>query len=90
MSEVTDLLIGLRDGSMTLEEVAGRFRQRSWPDVRSPRPTTAHELFALAEQDPEPYMEGSVDELYTACDRGWVSDEQYVVLAQAIADGMRG
>jgi hypothetical protein len=89
MSEVTDLITRLRDGTMTLEEVAQRFRERSWPDKPVPRPATAEELFRLAEQDPEPNLEGSVDDFYAARQRGLVTDEEYTVLAQAISEGIR-
>ena len=30
-SEVTELISALRNGTMTLDEVAQRFRGRSWP-----------------------------------------------------------
>ena len=51
-SEVTDLINALRDGSMTLEQVAQRFRQRSWPRRTTPLPTSYLELAAAAQQDP--------------------------------------
>ena len=37
-SEVTDLLTALRDGSMSLDEVAQRFRERRWPRRQTPPP----------------------------------------------------
>ena len=39
-SEIAQLITHLRDGTMTLEEVAQRFRERSWPRTRGPEPQT--------------------------------------------------
>ena len=47
-NEVVDLLIALRDSSMSLSEVADRFRDRSWPRRDDPEPTTYLELAARA------------------------------------------
>ena len=30
-TDVNELIVALQNGSMTLEEVADRFRERSWP-----------------------------------------------------------
>jgi hypothetical protein len=44
-SEVTDLLTALRDGSMSLDEVAQRFRERRWPRRKIPsRMYRAHSM----------------------------------------------
>ncbi len=89
MSEVTELLARLRDGSMSLEEVAQRFRQRHWPHRKVASPTTAHEAFAAEERDPEPLLEGSFDDVYLAYMRHELTKEQYAVLADAVAESER-
>ena len=48
MSEVTELMAQLRDGSMTLEEVAERFRQRQWPSRKVESPISAEEATSSA------------------------------------------
>ncbi|MEV5710275.1 hypothetical protein [Actinoallomurus sp. NPDC052274] len=86
MSEVTDLLAELRNGSMSLEQVADRFRQRQWPSRKTSTPDGSANTFAVEEQDPEPLMEGSFDEVYVAYMRHELTDEQYEVLARAAAE----
>jgi hypothetical protein len=88
-SEVTDLIKALRDGTLTLEQVAERFRSRAWPRPTSPRPTTYLELAAAAEQDPEPYAPNSFDDVVAAYDRGMIDDQEYAVLSEAVADSKR-
>jgi hypothetical protein len=88
-SEVTELIIALRDGRMSLDEVARRFRDRSWPRRRRPSPNSYLELAAAAEEDPEPYMPGSFDDVAAAHQLGQITDEEYAVLSQAVADSKR-
>jgi hypothetical protein len=88
-SEVTDLLAALSDGTMSLDEVAERFRARSWPRRSEPRPTTYLELAAQAQEDPEPDVPGSFDEVNAALFRGEISSADYDVLAKAMADSKR-
>jgi hypothetical protein len=88
-TEVTDLLAALRDGTMTLEEVAERFRRRSWPPRDNPRPANYVELAARAQEDPDGGGPGSFDEVTAALYRGEISDEAYQVLAQAMAESKR-
>lgn len=88
-NEVTDLIEALRNGSMTLEEVAQRFRERSWPGRPTPRPTSYIELATAAISDPEPDQPGSFSEVTTAYDRGQLNRAQYRVLAEAAAEAMR-
>lgn len=87
--EVTDLLTALRDGTMSLDEVAERFKSRSWPRRRRPPPTTYLELAARAQEDPEPDVPGSFDEVTAALYRGEITDDAYEVLAQAMAEAKR-
>ncbi|WP_433179702.1 hypothetical protein [Actinoallomurus sp. CA-150999] len=89
MSEVTELLAELRNGSMSLEEVAERFRQRQWPHRQVASPADAREAFALEEQDPEPFLEGSFDEVAVAYIRHELTKEQYAALANAVAESQQ-
>lgn len=88
-SEVIDLIAALRDGTMTLGQVAQRFRERHWPRTKPPRATTYLELAARAQQDPDPYVPGSFDDVAAAFHRGDLNREQYRVLAEAAAESMR-
>jgi len=88
-SEVTNLIIALRDGTMSVEEVAQRFRNRSWPRSTAQPPTTYLELAARAQEDPEPDIPGSFDEVTAAFYRGEIADTDYEVLAQAMAESKR-
>jgi hypothetical protein len=87
-TEVTELIAAMRSGAMSLEDVADRFRQRSWKRTRHAEPQNYLELAALAESDPEPDVPGSIDEVTAAYDRGEVTREQYRVLARAVADSI--
>jgi hypothetical protein len=88
-SEVNDLIASLRDGSMSLDEVALRFRERSWPRRRKRAPATYLEMAAAAQDDPEPHMPGSFDDVTIAYQRGDLSGEQYDTLAHAMAESLR-
>ena len=88
MSEVRDLIQALQDGTMTLDEVARNFRERAWPSSKSSSPKTREERAASALSDPDPYVPGSFDDVVAACDRGEITEEQYEVLADAVADAI--
>jgi hypothetical protein len=88
-SEVSDLIKALRDGTMTLEEVAQRFRERQWPRRRRPPPASYLEMAARAQEDPEPYDPNSFDDVTAAYHRGELSDSQYDTLAEAMAESKR-
>ena len=88
-NEVLDLITSLRDGTMTLDEVAERFRKRSWPRRNIGKANSYLDLAAAAEGDPDPYLEGSFDDVAAAFHRGDLSDGQYEALAQAMAESMR-
>ncbi len=88
-NEITEMIMALRDGTMTLEEVANQFRRRSWPRTRGPEPQNCLELAAAAERDPEPYVPGSFDEVAAAYRRGELSRSDYRVLAEAAAESLR-
>jgi hypothetical protein len=88
-TEVTELIAALRDGSLSLDEVAQRFRERSWPRTRKPEPTSYLDMAAAALEDPEPYVPGSFDELAAAYHRGELTRAQYRTLAEAVAESLR-
>jgi hypothetical protein len=88
-TEVTELITALRDGSLTLEEVAQRFRERSWPRTRKPEPASYLEMAAAAQEDPDPYVPGSFDELAAAYRRSELTRAQYRMLAEAVAESLR-
>jgi|SRR5580692_973323 hypothetical protein len=87
-SEVIDLISALRDGQLSLDQVAQRFRERSWPPTTPPRPATYLELAARAQEDPDPYVPGSFDDVAVAFHRGDITREQYRVLAAAAAESI--
>jgi hypothetical protein len=74
---------------MSLEEVASRFREQSWPRARTPEPETYLELAAAAQEDPEPYRPGSFDDVVAAYDQGKLTDAEYAVLSVAVAQSER-
>lgn len=85
-NEVTELLDALYDGTMTVDEVARRFRQRTWPRRQSSTPHSFLEMATAELQDPELYVPGSYDDVAAAYHRGRLSDADYAVLIEAIAD----
>jgi hypothetical protein len=85
-SEVSDLIKALRDGTMTLEEVARRFRDRQWPRRGRPLPASYLEMASRAQEDPEPYVHGSFDDVSAAFHRGDLSRAEYRVLSEAVTE----
>jgi hypothetical protein len=88
-NEVSDLIKALRDGTMTLDQVAQRFRERKWPRRRRPPPTNYLEMASRAQEDPEPYISGSFDDVSAAFHRGDISRAEYRVLSEAVAESKR-
>jgi hypothetical protein len=88
-SEVSDLLKALQDGTMTLEQVAQRFRERKWPRRRRSPPASYLEMAARAQEDPEPYDPESFDDVTAAYHSGELSDSEYDTLAEAMAESKR-
>jgi hypothetical protein len=88
-TEVTELITAFRNGTLSLDEVAQRFRERSWPRTRKPEPASYLELAAAALEDPEPDVPGSFDEVVAAYDRGELTRAQYRTLAEAVAESLR-
>jgi hypothetical protein len=88
-TDITDLLTALHAGTMSLDEVADRFRKRSWPRRATSLPATYMELAARAQEDPEPDIPGSFAEVTAALYRGEITGDTYEVLAQAMAESKR-
>jgi hypothetical protein len=85
-TEVTGLLAAFKAGQIDLDELADRFRTRTWPIARRPTPSSYAEM--ADQEDPEPDLPGSFDEVTAAYDRGELTREQYRTLAHAVADAI--
>ena len=85
MSDVTDMIAAYRRGELTLDELAQRFRDRTWPSRRL-SPSALHEAYKRETEDPEPISEGSFDEVAAAYLQGEISIEEYDVLARAAGE----
>jgi hypothetical protein len=88
-TEVIELIAALRNGSLSLEEVSERFRERTWPRTRKPAPASYLQMAADALEDPQPDVPGSFDEVTAAYDRGELTRAQYRTLAEAVAHSLR-
>jgi hypothetical protein len=88
-SEVHELIESLREGRMSLDEVAQRFRERSWPRRRNSPPESYLDLAAAAQDDPDVYVAGSFDDVAAAHQDGRLSDDEYTVLSEAVAESKR-
>ena len=89
VNEVTELLDALHDGTMTLDEVVQRFRERRWPRRHRREPASYLEMAAAELQDPDPYLPGSFDDVVVAYDQKKINREQFRVLSEAVADAER-
>jgi hypothetical protein len=85
-NEVTELLTALQDGTMTLDEVARRFRQRPWPRRDRREPASYLEMAAAELKDSDPPVPGSFDDVADAYHQNKISLDQYRVLSQAAAE----
>lgn len=85
MSDVTDMIAAYRRGELTLDELAQRFRDRSWPSRRL-SPPTLEEAYRRELQDPEPIADGSFDEVASAHLQGEISSQEYDILARAAGE----
>ena len=85
-TEVAELIAAIRSGSLTVEEVAQRFRRRTWAIARRPVPRSYAEM--AAQQDVDADVPGSFDEVVAAYDRGELNREQFRTLAHAVADAI--
>jgi hypothetical protein len=88
-NEVARMIDALQSGEMSLDEVAQRFRERSWPRTPRQEPRSYLEMATAAQQDPEPYVPGSFDDVVAAYDQGKITDAEYAVLSEAVAESKR-
>jgi hypothetical protein len=87
-NEVADLLLALRSGTLSLDEVADCFRARTWPTRQQHDPESYIALAAAAQLDPPTDLPGSFDDVTAAYDRGELTSEQYQVLSEAVAESI--
>ncbi|HXS63390.1 MAG TPA: hypothetical protein VN767_10975 [Streptosporangiaceae bacterium] len=85
-NEVIELLDALHDGTVTLEHVAQRFRDRRWPRRSLQEHASYKEMAAAELSDPEPYIPGSYDDVAAAYHAKKISPDQFRVLSKAVAD----
>jgi hypothetical protein len=85
-TEVSELIAALRAGTLSLDEVAERFRQRVWPPSRPAAPRNYEEM--AAQRDPGADVPGSYDDVTAAYDRGELTSDQYQVLSDAVAEAI--
>ena len=80
--EVTSMIDAYHAGSISREDLARRFRTRTWPAIP---PACPREMSAAAPavDDPEPYVPGSFDDVVLAYDLGKLTDPDYQQLAKA-------
>jgi hypothetical protein len=88
-NEVVDLIAGLRNGTITIEQLAQEFRERTWPRSAPEPASTYLELAQREQDDPSPYVQGSFDDVSAALHRGDLSQDEYKILAEAAAASMR-
>src|SRR5690242_17370025 len=88
-SEVIDLIRALRERRMSLDEVAERFRNRDWPVTDPPPPQSYLEMTERSLEDPRGDVPNSYDDVVAAYDRGDLSDTEFDVLSDAVADAIR-
>ncbi len=88
-TEIGDILHALQNGDTTLDQVAQQFRERSWPRRNTAHPNSYDDIAKSELQDPDPFILGSFDEVTAAHVRGEITDDQYGVLAEAMAESLR-
>jgi hypothetical protein len=85
VSEVTDMIAAYGRGELTLDELAQRFRDRTWPRRRQ-SPSDLQEAYKRETEDPEPIADGSFDEVAAAYLQGEISLKEYDILARAAGE----
>jgi hypothetical protein len=85
-TEIAALIVELRNGRISLDQVAAEFRRRVWAPTRSPAPSSSADQ--AGQWDPGGDVPGSYDEVTAAYDRGDLTSEEYQVLSDAVADSI--
>ena len=89
-SEVTDLVERYKAGDLTLDELAQRFRTRRWQRrMKTPEPRTYLERAARAQEDPDPYVPNSFDDVEAAFFRHELSVQEFDTLRAAMAEALQ-
>jgi hypothetical protein len=88
-NEIIELLDALHDGTLTLDAVAQRFREREWPRHKRQEPNSYIEMAAAELNDPAPYIPGSYDDVAAAYHAKRISQDQFRVLSEAVAESQR-
>lgn len=89
MSDVTDALDQLVEGSTDLDSVAETFATRTWPQRTRVQTHDATDLYQLDGTDPTDDPEGSFAEVAGYLAMHKIDPEQYRVLAEAAAQAMQ-
>jgi hypothetical protein len=89
-SEVIDLIDQYKAGGLTLDELAQRFRSRQWPQTGRSQPQSYREMAARAQEDPEPYVPGSWDDVAAAFHQGVLTRDEFRVLKAAVLEADQG
>jgi hypothetical protein len=87
--KVLELIRALNNGSMSIEEVAQRFRERTWPATNPPLPASYEEMAERALEDPRPDVTDSFDDVVAAYGRGEITRDQFLVLGEAVTESKR-
>ena len=88
-SEIIDLIDDYKAGKLTLDELALRFRSRRWPRTKGQQPQTSLDIAARAQEDPDPYVPGSWDDVAAAYFQGVLTREEFRVLKEAVLEAGR-
>lgn len=89
MSDITDLIGQYKAGKLTLEQLAELFRTRRWPRTVPAPPVSYLELAARAQEDPQPDVPGSYDDVTAAYARRQLTREEFDILSDAVLEAGR-
>lgn len=88
-SEVDQLIDKYKAGELTLDALAQCFRASRWPTVERQQPQSYMEMAARAQEDPDPWVPGSWDDVAAAYFRHDLTTEEYRVLKAAALEAGR-
>lgn len=89
VTEVKELLDALSNGRMSLDEVAQRFRERTWIRRKRQEYSSYEDKLASHLQDSDPPLQGSFADVSAALHRNQITLDQYRVLSEAAAEAMK-
>lgn len=88
-NEIKELLDALHEGTISLDEVAERFKAYKWPRRQKSDPASYLDMIATELQDPDPYIPGSFDDVAAAYHQKKITRDQFRTLSEAVADAQR-